>query len=68
MRKIVEWHDAGVTFTDISKVLITGRVFWKKPSKKARGGSTLEFWDRQRCRRAYLEMKRIAGSLGQGAA
>jgi DNA invertase Pin-like site-specific DNA recombinase len=56
MRKIVEWHDAGLTFSDISKVLTKQRVFWKKPSKT---GFTPEFWDRQRCRRAYLEMKRI---------
>jgi hypothetical protein len=65
MRKIVEWHDAGLTFTDISKVLMKQRVFWKKPSKKARGGHTLELWHRQRCRRAYLEMVRIVASKGQ---
>jgi len=65
MRKIVEWHDAGLTFIDISKVLMKQRVFWKKPSKKARGGATLEFWDRQRCRRAYVEMKRIVACNGE---
>jgi len=68
MRTIVEWHDAGLTFTDISKVLMKQRVFWKKPSKKARSGATLEFWDRQRCRRAYMEMVRIMRSECQGAA
>jgi DNA invertase Pin-like site-specific DNA recombinase len=65
MRKIVEWHDAGLTFIDISNVLMKQRMFWKKPS---RNGSTLEFWDRQRCRRAYLEMKRIVEALGRGGA
>jgi hypothetical protein len=62
MRLIVEWHDAGLAFSDISKVLMKQRVFWKKPSKN---GSTLEFWDRQRCRRAYLEMVRMVASNGQ---
>jgi hypothetical protein len=65
MRKIVEWHDAGLTFTDISKVLMTQRALWKK---HGRNGATLEFWDRQRCRRGYLEMKRIEASNAQGGA
>jgi hypothetical protein len=33
MRKIVEWHDAGLTFKDIAKLLAAAKTFWKKPSK-----------------------------------
>jgi DNA invertase Pin-like site-specific DNA recombinase len=62
MRRIVEWHDAGLKFADIASVLNAARMFWKRPSKTAEGGHTLEPWDRQRCRRAYVEMRRIVAN------
>lgn len=68
MRLIVDWHDAGASFREISKRLMAQRVFWKKPDRQARGGYSLELWDRQRCRRAYQEMVRIGGGEAQGAA
>jgi DNA invertase Pin-like site-specific DNA recombinase len=59
MQRIVEWHDGGLKFADIASVLNAARMFWKRPSKTAEGGYMLERWDRQRCRRAYLETNRL---------
>jgi hypothetical protein len=38
MRRIVEWHDAGLKFAEIASVLNAAKMLWKKPSKTAEGG------------------------------
>ncbi|HUY89928.1 MAG TPA: hypothetical protein VMV10_14425 [Pirellulales bacterium] len=70
-RKVMQWIVAkrlgGWGWRRISSAPTANRTVYKKPDRSAPRGYTLEFWDPQRCKRAFDEMMRIIAGEQAGA-